>query len=270
MWSHGGFNGIGALDRDLCQRMAEAGYVAGLSEYRGEGGSDGRIEFCLGEVDDVERLLEILTSQPYVDGARIAVLGASHGGCITTRLALRRPSLSAAVDYVGPGDLATLYDWWSEQLARGEPFCRSVGRSGCAEQHALYVAITTTALGGPPATKPEAYVSRSPIRDLAALRVPMLFIHGADDEIVGVEQACQKRSALETAQRPLQAWALDTQLQPNPAAALCGGRFRADIVPASLSDDLYLFLFERQGHNLSSSTIDYSWTLTLSFLASHL
>ena len=44
LWNHGGFEGIGSVDRDFCQRSARAGYVAGLSQYRGEGGSAGMIE----------------------------------------------------------------------------------------------------------------------------------------------------------------------------------------------------------------------------------
>jgi dipeptidyl aminopeptidase/acylaminoacyl peptidase len=270
LWNHGGFEGIGSVDRDFCQRSARAGYVAGLSQYRGEGGSAGMIEFCNGEVDDVDRMLTILAAQPYADSSRLASLGASHGGCITTRLALRRPALRAAIDIVGPGDLAILYNWWVDQLARNEPFCQSIGKSGCAEQHGIYVAVATAALGGPPALRPEGYALRSPTRTLSQLRVPMLFIHGTYDEIVTVDQTCAKRAALEGAGRTVRSWMIDNQYRPQPDSTVCGGRFRSDAVPAALADDLYVFLYDRQGHSLSPATIDAAWSLTLSFLSSHL
>ena len=55
------------------------------SEYRGEGGSEGRKEVCLGEVDDVLQMLAIADVQPYVKPDRVLMWGGSHGGCVTLR-----------------------------------------------------------------------------------------------------------------------------------------------------------------------------------------
>src|SRR5450432_2242367 len=110
MLNHGGFYGIDPTTRDQCVAFAQAGIVAGVSSYRGEDGSQGSVEVCLGEVDDVLAMKAVLSAQPYVDAERVATVGFSHGACIATMLALRDNTLRAAVDFFGPSDIGTEYD----------------------------------------------------------------------------------------------------------------------------------------------------------------
>ncbi len=52
--NHGGFSGLkGDADGGLCVTLARKGYVAIEASYRGEDGSQGNVEACHGEVDDV-------------------------------------------------------------------------------------------------------------------------------------------------------------------------------------------------------------------------
>src|SRR5579863_1876805 len=121
MYNHGGFQGLGGYGDPFCVGLAGAGYVVGASSYRGEDGSGGQVEVCLGEVTDVRNMMSVLKAQPYVTPSRVAALGASHGGCITTALAIQEPTLKAAIDFFGPSDLPALYTFWENELANGEP-----------------------------------------------------------------------------------------------------------------------------------------------------
>ena len=85
VFTHGGFSGITdafgiTWEGGTCEALAESGWVVLASSYRGEDGSDGKIEVCLGEVDDVLEMTRIGLDQPYADPSRVAVLGGSHGG----------------------------------------------------------------------------------------------------------------------------------------------------------------------------------------------
>src|SRR5258705_13141786 len=79
MLNHGGFIGIDPLTREQCTGFAKLGIVAGVSSYRGEDSSEGGVEGCLGEVDDVAPLEAILRTQPWVNPNRVATVGFRHG-----------------------------------------------------------------------------------------------------------------------------------------------------------------------------------------------
>src|SRR5690349_20713989 len=59
VYNHGGFQGLG-IDPQAgnCVDSATGGYVWIGSSYRGEDGSEGEIEVCLGEVTDVLRMTD--------------------------------------------------------------------------------------------------------------------------------------------------------------------------------------------------------------------
>ena len=117
IFDHGGFDGLGAeWDGSLCAG-AQNGLVIAASSYRGEDGSDGSVEVCLGEVDDVLTLASIVRRKPYADGARLAVLGGSHGGCITLRAIERGFDAVAAADLFGVTDWAGAYAYWQAEKA---------------------------------------------------------------------------------------------------------------------------------------------------------
>jgi dienelactone hydrolase len=178
--NHGGFEGLaGEWNGGMCRNAAEQlGYVVVESSYRGEDGSEGRIEICLGEVDDVLAMLDIALQQPYADRRRVVMWGGSHGGCITTRAFQRGAPVHAAADVFGPGDLAATFAFWQAQIAAGSPY---------AQVYRDLVDVTTRAAGGTPAQVPAAYAARSPARfaaDLARRPEPFLIVHGVTDLLV--------------------------------------------------------------------------------------
>jgi dipeptidyl aminopeptidase/acylaminoacyl peptidase len=287
MVNHGGFEGngnetfTGNLEAEsFCLNGARLGFVIAESSYRGEDDSEGDVEVCLGEVDDVVAMLDVMRREPYVDPDRVGAFGGSHGGCITTSLALREPTLRAAVDFFGPSDFSALTTWWHEQLDQDEPapFCAPVlGTSPCTIVHQTLVGVLEGATGGPPSASTEAaYRTRSPIHRMGELKVPMAFFQGTDDYLVNLEQTCKKRAALTAAGKTPLSWYLDGAMTPRSPSGVCGGDFRTDPVPDTASmaawsgDGPYVFIYEGQGHAITGAANTQATTIALRFLFAHL
>ncbi|MCA9694575.1 MAG: prolyl oligopeptidase family serine peptidase [Myxococcales bacterium] len=199
--NHGGTDGIFALDFVLwCEEFAQRGWVTAMSAYRGEAmfpdlfpdpsdpgeglyKSDGVVEYCLGEVTDVMRMMEVIeANEANVNMDAALMTGLSHGGCITTRAVERGASVQAAVDLFGPSD-------W------GKWFDDCGGCQGFKDE-------LSGIIGDTPANEPQAYSWRSPgyhgedsegfAGDLAARTdVKLLIMHGTFDTLVPVDQSCE-------------------------------------------------------------------------------
>jgi pimeloyl-ACP methyl ester carboxylesterase len=271
LWNHGGFSGLYDGDRTFCRRLAELGFVVAASYYRGEGGSQGTVEACKGEIDDVQALLAALKQEAYVDPTHVGALGASHGGCITLSLAIRQPDMRVAVDVAGPADWAALYNWMSGQVARGEPFCAQIGRTDCLALHQDMLGQMVTGFGGTPAQVPSTYAERSPVYRLGELTVPTLFIQGTDDVIVNLDQTCAKRAALSDAGRAPGAWYIDRSLHENASGTACGGNFRSSSVFLGvIAETNALVIYQGKGHEITDTARDHVLGVVGVFLAAHL
>lgn len=183
MYQHAGFSGLRAdwEGKGLCHYMADRGYAVFMSSFRGEDGSQGPIEFCAGEVNDSLRLHEIARAQPYVVPDLVALLGISHGGCISWQMIARGLNPLVIVDIFGPKDWLAMYDYASANALPGSD-----------SDFAQFVA-NANALVGPPSRNPQAYISRSPT--YAAARISQytgaaLVVHGAKDDTVPTRQSC--------------------------------------------------------------------------------
>jgi acetyl esterase/lipase len=184
--NHGGFDGVRDWTGGLCRDGATNGYAVIESSYRGEDGSDGRVEVCLGEVDDVLEMLRVLLAQSHADPKRVVMLGASHGGCITLRAVERGAPVHGAVALVPATDIAKEY-----------AFCRS-GLAGnpTTEERRVWealIAVLDKASGGPPEAFPDEYARRSPAHfsaDLDSAKVPVMIVSATDDFYVPPSQGC--------------------------------------------------------------------------------
>ena len=108
-----------------CTNMAGAGWLTAITTYRGEiigastgsgfpapyanfwALSDGALELCLGEVDDVLNLLSAVTALPAANASHVLMWGHSHGSCITERAVERGAPVRIAVSLDGPTDFTT-------------------------------------------------------------------------------------------------------------------------------------------------------------------
>jgi carboxymethylenebutenolidase len=95
--------------RDVCERLARAGFVALAPDlYRGETASDpdraGRLMMGL-EIPraarDLDAAVQMLQSQPQVDGAKVGAIGFCMGGQLALFAATRNAKIGAVVDCYG-------------------------------------------------------------------------------------------------------------------------------------------------------------------------
>ncbi|MCG2841404.1 S9 family peptidase [Sandaracinobacter sp. RS1-74] len=127
------------------------------------------------EVDDQMAALEWLKRQPGVDPDRVAVYGWSYGGYMAQRLLTRHPGAFAAGVSGAP-----VTDW------------------------RLYDTHYTERYLGNPATDPKPYEASDVTRDAAALKDPLLVIHGLADDNVVFDHSARAIAAYQQAGKPFE------------------------------------------------------------------
>jgi Prolyl oligopeptidase family len=167
--------GIQQIEWNGCIEMAVNGWLTAISTYRGESisglpppfttfgaVSDGGLELCFGEVDDVLNLLSAVTALTNANANQVLMWGHSHGSCITELAVEKGGPVQVAVSLDGPTDFTT----WSNS---------------------------------PPLTKPQkearssAWAGNNPT---ALTKVQFLRVQAEGDTTVTPDQACELASRL--------------------------------------------------------------------------
>jgi dipeptidyl aminopeptidase/acylaminoacyl peptidase len=186
IFNRGGNREDGALTPSffsaLCAELVQAGYVVVGSDYRGNGGGEGREEFGGADIDDVMALIPLLRHEPKVDGERIGVYGSSRGGLMTYELLARTTELKAAVVESGISD--------SFQTVKDRP--------------AMETNVYRQMIPGFDQHRDEALRARSPVlwADKLSHTTPILVLHGTADWRVGPRDALAMSRALLDAKVP--------------------------------------------------------------------
>jgi dipeptidyl aminopeptidase/acylaminoacyl peptidase len=154
--------------------------VAVASQYRGNGGGEGKEDFGGDDVHDVTNLITLLEALPYVDSDRIGMFGGSRGGMMTY-LALKQQALAGTDDIkaaVTVGGISDLFAWDRE---RGGTLTNILWRP---------------LVGATPTQDPVAFEARSAVYWPELIQVPILLLHGEADRDVSVEQSRKLADAL--------------------------------------------------------------------------
>jgi dipeptidyl aminopeptidase/acylaminoacyl peptidase len=255
IYAHGGFAGIAdglgmQWNGGACEALAAEGWVVVVPAYRGEDGSEGTIEICLGEVDDLLEMSRIALAQSYSDPDRVAIVGASHGGCITLRALQRGLRAQVAVDMFGPTDWASVYRFWEAQ--------------GDAS-----IALFHTVIGGTPDELPDAYAQRSPMTfaGLDRFEGSLLVAHGVADELVPQWNSC----ALAAVEGNFASYHVDVFQRIVPTAPLgCtafGQTWEAQPVAPTWPGTRFLAMFDGAGHGATVPIGDALQATAATFLA---
>jgi hypothetical protein len=197
------FPAIMAYGLTGCTTMAGHGWLTAISTYRGEyisekvsatgigkfpsphrpytftATSDGNLELCLGEVDDVLNLLSAVRALPDANPKHVLMWGHSHGSCITERAIERGAPVQIAVSIDGPTDFTT----WSNNNPLLAP-------TVAAQQ-----------------ARSTAYSGNHPVK-LASLH--FLRVHAEGDLAVTPDQGCELASELPN----LAAYFLNSKVSP--------------------------------------------------------
>jgi dipeptidyl aminopeptidase/acylaminoacyl peptidase len=160
--------------------FAEAGFVVLASEYRGNGGGEGKEEMGGADINDVLNLLPLAESLGYADTKNLFVYGLSRGGMMTY-LALKNglPARAAAV-IGGPTDLL------AEIQSRPE----------------MEAAVYRELMPDYDKRKTEHLQARSAMYWAEKLNVPLLIQHGGADWRVQPSQSLKLATRLQELQKP--------------------------------------------------------------------
>jgi dipeptidyl aminopeptidase/acylaminoacyl peptidase len=169
VYNRGGFRDIGKLDSwNLVDfyGFASQGFVVLASQYRGNDGGEGRDEVGGADVADVMALTALMRQLPYADAANVFLYGLSRGG-MESFLALRKgfPAKAAAV-------VGAVFDL--EAFGRRSPQVLGSATRSIPEYARDSAAILA---------------NRSAMNWPEQISVPLLIIHGADDEEVPATEA---------------------------------------------------------------------------------
>lgn len=194
IYNRGGNGGFGALRfANVYQQLlplAEAGYVVLASNYRGshnprqaQAGLAHEDEFGGADVADVLALKSMLGKIPAANPKRVAMMGHSRGGMQTWLAARQWPELSALIIVAGVTDLA-------RELTQRPEMAK------------VFAARIPNYAKTPDAVLQQRSVSSF----LGQIRadLPVLIIHGDQDERVHVSQAQQIDALLSARQQPHQ------------------------------------------------------------------
>lgn len=146
-------------------RIASAGFVVIASQYRGIDGSEGKDEVGGADLDDVLNLFPLARSLGYVAMDRIFMWGLSRGGLMTLQAIRSGAPVKAAVVVGAPTNtVARLH------APGGDQFFRTIWPDFEArkEDHAI---------------------NRSPVLWADKIGVPLLIIHGGDDQALPPQAA---------------------------------------------------------------------------------
>jgi dipeptidyl aminopeptidase/acylaminoacyl peptidase len=187
---HGGPSTCAGDEWDgLAQYFVEKGYGWLAPNYRGSTGYGRTFERAgrgVRGLDDVGDCLfagEYLAKLEWVDEERIAIVGRSYGGFLALGTLTRDPEhrFAAGVSLYGDCDLFTT---WST-CTRGR-------------RRDIEAAM------GHPSAYHDAYNAGSPINRVDAIGVPLLVVHGEEDDVVPVEQARELVAELRRLDKPFE------------------------------------------------------------------
>jgi dipeptidyl aminopeptidase/acylaminoacyl peptidase len=178
----------------LVQYLASRGYVVFQPNFRGSEGSGhtfvaaGHEQWGLRMQDDISDGVRALTASGVADANRVCIVGGSYGGYAALAGAAFTPTLYKCAESIsGVSDLLEFISTERQESGGGS----------------LGYAYWATLVGDPGPDR-ERLVATSPARQVAAVQIPILLIHGSDDPTVPIHQSEIMRDALQHAGKRVQ------------------------------------------------------------------
>jgi dipeptidyl aminopeptidase/acylaminoacyl peptidase len=159
--------------------LAEQGFVVLASQYRGNDGGEGHEELGGADLDDVSNLLATARSLPYADTGNIFMYGVSRGGMMTFLEMKRNFPINAAAVVGAVYDLPAFGERAPGVLTEAARLIPDYAQRGIA-----------------------ALQERSVMKWPEAINVPLLILHGANDDEVPPTEALTFAMKLSNLKKP--------------------------------------------------------------------
>jgi dipeptidyl aminopeptidase/acylaminoacyl peptidase len=169
------------------QFLASRGYAVLQVNFRGSSGRGPRFrqagyrEWGGNILDDLADGVKWASSEPDVDAARVCVFGASFGAYAALMLPAREPSMFKCS--IGMAGVYSLPQIFEDKQVAGNKRSTNFFKKTMGEERGVLEAISPTALA-------------------ARITVPVLLVHGKEDEVAPIVHAEMMRDALAKAGRP--------------------------------------------------------------------
>lgn len=231
IYCRGGYGQFGKVKLHWLEQFVQYGFAVFAPCYRGNEGGEGRDEFGGAEGEDVLAGLRLAASLPMMDASRVAIMGFSRGSINATQAAI-----ACSGNGVGsaPSPLRPRHSLGETSAAT--PTVRSlVLWAGVSDLSVTYEErpdlrrLLKRATGGTPARRPDAYRLRSPIKLIDDIHIPVLIMHGTDDEQVSWGQGQRLLEALQGAGKRVDLHRYDGlghHMPPNKHHAALGAMFQ--------------------------------------------
>jgi len=164
----------------LSQLLVDQGYVVLQPNFRGSTGygrawrESNHMDWGGGDLEDVAKGVDFLTTLGFVDPERIAIFGGSYGGYMSYMAVVKKPDLfKVAIPWVGITDLLLLYE---EDMAHFKYYLRQM--MGDPEEHEAL------------------WRERSAVTYVDQLKAELLMVHGINDPRCPIRQARDFRDQL--------------------------------------------------------------------------
>jgi dipeptidyl aminopeptidase/acylaminoacyl peptidase len=186
IWNRGGNGNFGSLnDKSATLNLgtiASWGYIVVASQYRGNGGGEGKEEYGGNDVNDILNLIPLLESMPRADTTRIGMYGVSRGGMMTYIALTRTDRITAAIVNSG---LSDLIDWvkWRPEMEN----------------------VYSSLIPDFRKNREAALTARSAVKwpEKIPKNIPILLLHGSADWRVHPDEAFAMANALYQVKHPL-------------------------------------------------------------------
>lgn len=175
IYNRGGLQDIGKIDTPNIldfYELAANGFVVLASQYRGNDGGEGVDEVGGADVNDVVALASLASSLPFADPTNMFFYGVSRGGMMTFLALARGVVVNAAAVVGGIYDMQSLMDSTKQRMP------------GIANRVMKLIPDYSTRGAA-------TLAERSAMRWPEKITMPLLMIHGTDDEEVPVSQALE-------------------------------------------------------------------------------
>lgn len=185
LYLRGGLQAIGMVRPARIAQFAAQQFIVFAPYYRGNRGGEGKDEFV--GVDRMDAITGVDVLRQFTGVvAPVHVYGFSRGGLMALWTAIEREDLCSLVTWAGVSDATATY-WERVDMRRG----------------------LKRIIGGTPNRVPDLYDARTPLFEVARIDVPVLVIHGTEDQHVSIEHAEKLFSALRDSDKLVETWISD-------------------------------------------------------------